>query len=95
MSLGTLLLIVIIQILRIYVWAVIAAALISWVFLPPTNPIVRFLRFITEPVLNPCRQLLYRVLPFRWRRIDLSPVLAILLIQLLIMILSYVAAATA
>jgi YggT family protein len=84
---GQSLLLVIIQILSIYSWIILASALISWVYLPPANPIVRFLRYVTEPVLSPCRQLLNRILPVTWRRIDLSPILAMLLVQLVISLL--------
>lgn len=88
---GMLLLSLIIFLLRVYSWAIIAAALISWVFLPPTNPVVRFLRYITEPVLNPCRQILFRILPRNWQRVDFSPVLAYVLISLLIWLISLLA----
>lgn len=77
--------------LDIYVWAIIASAVLSWGFLPPSNKLVRILRMITEPVLNPCRRLLMRVLPYNWRRFDFSPVAAILLIQLVIFILNIIA----
>jgi YggT family protein len=80
---------ILITLLRIYGWVIIAAALISWMLLPPTNPIVRFLRFVTEPVLSPCRQMLFRILPVSWRRFDFSPVLALLLIQLLAALLGW------
>lgn len=84
---GHTLLWILIKLLEIYSWLILAAALISWIFVPPTNPIVRFLRFITEPVLSPCRQLLFRILPVSWRRFDFSPVLALLLVQLVIRLL--------
>ena len=44
--------------LDIYSYIIIAAALISWVSPDPRNPIVQFLRQITEPVLGPVRRLL-------------------------------------
>ena len=37
--------------LNIYMWIIIARALISWVNPDPYNPIVRFLYRATEPVL--------------------------------------------
>lgn len=82
MNFGLLLLSILYKLLGIYTYVIIAAALVSWIFLPPTNPVLRFLRFLTEPVLSPCRQLLYRILPASWRRIDFSPILALLVIQL-------------
>lgn len=65
--------------LDIYTWIIIAAALISWVSPDPYNPIVRFLRLVTEPVLRPIR----RLLPPYQIGLDFSPLLAILLIQFL------------
>ena len=39
----------------LYVLLIIGAAIISWVNADPSNPIVRFLRRATEPVLGPVR----------------------------------------
>jgi YggT family protein len=79
-SFGSVLLWVLIKLLEVYSWIIVISAIVSWFLLPPTNPVIRFLRFITEPVLNPCRQILYRILPFSWRRFDFSPLLALLAI---------------
>jgi YggT family protein len=57
--------------------AILARALISWVRADPYNPLVRFLGRVTEPVLRPLRQ----VLP-TWRGVDMSPVVALVIIQL-------------
>jgi YggT family protein len=64
-------------ILNLYTWIIIAAALITWVSPDPYNPIVRFLRQVTEPVLHPIR----RLIPTYKTGIDLSPLIAIILIQ--------------
>jgi len=58
--------------------AILARALISWVHADPYNPLVRFLYQVTEPVLRPLRQ----VLP-SWQGLDLSPVAALVIIQLM------------
>ena len=64
--------------LTLYMWIIIARALISWVNPDPWNPIVQFLERATEPVLSPIRRRL------GWQMgIDLSPILAILLIVFL------------
>lgn len=55
-----------------------ARALISWVHADPYNPLVRFIHRVTEPVLRPLRQ----ALP-TWQGLDMSPVAALLIIQLL------------
>jgi len=63
-------------ILEIYMWIVIGTALLSWVNPDPYNPIIRFLRAITEPVFGPIRRLIgYRLGP-----IDISPLIVILAI---------------
>ena len=65
-------------ILWLYMWIIIARALISWVNPDPWNPIVQFLERVTEPVLSPIRRWL------NWRMgIDLSPIIAILAIVFL------------
>lgn len=66
------------QILNIYIWVVIAAAVISWVMPNPYNPVVRLLRRLTEPVMAPIRQLLP---PWKTFGLDFSPMIVILLIQ--------------
>ncbi len=62
--------------LTLYLWIIIARALISWVNPDPYNQIVVFLYRVTEPVLATIR----RWLPFGNLGIDLSPVVAIALI---------------
>jgi len=55
---------------QVYIFIVIARALISWVNPDPYNPIVRFLYNATEPVLA----LMRRYLPLQFSGIDLSPI---------------------
>lgn len=62
--------------LTIYMWIIIARAVISWVNPDPYNPIVRFLYAATEPVLYAIR----RRLPMGFGGIDFSPMVAILAI---------------
>lgn len=64
--------------LELYKWAFIIAALLSWVSPDPCNPIVRFLKTITEPVLQRIRRLLGI-----YGGIDFSPIIAILVIWFL------------
>jgi YggT family protein len=65
--------------LTIYMWVIIARALLSWVNPDPYNPIVRFLYNITEPVLDWVR----RRLPVVFGGLDLSPLLVLLAIVFL------------
>jgi YggT family protein len=69
---------VITLILDIYMWIIIARALISWVNPDPYNPIVSFLYRATEPVLSRVR----RILP-NMGGIDLSPLIVIFIIYLI------------
>ena len=62
-------------VLWLYMWIIIARALISWVNPDPWNPIVQFLQRVTEPVLYPIR----RRTGFAMG-IDLSPNIALLII---------------
>jgi YggT family protein len=65
-------------VLSIYMWIIIARALISWVNPDPYNPIVSFLYRATEPVLYRVR----RIIP-NLGGIDLSPLIVILIIYFL------------
>ena len=66
--------------LRAYFWIVFIAALLSWVSPDPSNPIVRFLRAVTEPVLYRVR----RTFPFVFAAgIDFSPLVVMLAIKFL------------
>ncbi len=59
-------------VLSLYVYVVIARALISWVNPDPYNPIVLFLHRITEPALQPIQ----RAIP-PMGGLDLSPLILI------------------
>ena len=65
--------------LNIYMWVIIIRALISWVNPDPYNPIVQMLQRLTEPVLRPIR----KMVPAWKIGIDLSPLIAILIIMFL------------
>jgi YggT family protein len=66
-------------ILSIYMWAIIIRSILSWVSPFSGHPIAHFLYRITEPVLGGIR----RRLPLRGMGVDLSPMLAILIIMFL------------
>jgi len=75
---GLSLLQIVLGLLQLYTWVIVVRALISWVSPDPYNPIVRTLVVITEPLLRPLRRL---VPPGKLGGVDLSPLLAILLVQ--------------
>lgn len=58
-------------------WFILIRVLLSWVNPDPYNAIVQFLYKVTEPILYPIR----KMIPNNWKiGIDISPVIAILLI---------------
>ena len=64
------------MVLVIYMWIIIARAVLSWVSPDPYNPIVQFLYKATEPILYPIR----RILPLQFKTgLDLSPLIAFLI----------------
>lgn len=65
-------------ILGAYIWIVIGRAVISWVNPDPYNPIVKFLRQVTDPLLVKIRQFVPIMGGF-----DLSPMILILVIMFL------------
>ena len=68
------------QLLWLYWWIVLIAVLLTWVNPDPYNPIVRFLRNVTEPVFYQVR----RRLPFVViGGLDLSPIVVVLAIAVL------------
>lgn len=67
---------VIYYVLNIYMWIVIARAVLSWVNPDPYNPIVRFIHNMTEPVLYKIR----RTIPVNFGGIDISPIIVFLAI---------------
>jgi YggT family protein len=66
-------------VLTLYMWIVIAGAVLSWVHPDPYNPIVRFIHNVTEPVLYRIR----RSLPVSFSGIDFSPLVVIFAIMFL------------
>lgn len=62
--------------IQLYIFIVIGRALISWVNPDPSNPIVRFLHKVTEPVFYRMRS----ILPLVFSGIDLTPIALLLLL---------------
>ncbi|MBF1803324.1 YggT family protein [Alloalcanivorax profundimaris] len=59
-------------------WAVLIRVILSWVAPDPSNPIVRVVIQITEPIMAPCRRLLPDM-----GGLDLSPLIVLLGVQFL------------
>ncbi len=66
--------------LNIITLAIIVRALLSWFYPVGRDPWTKILVDLTEPLMAPVRSLLSRILPLP---IDFSPIVVILLIQLL------------
>ena len=66
------------ELLSIYKYILLGSVIISWVNADPDNPIVRFIRRITEPLLGRIR----RFMPDTGM-LDLSPLVAFFAIQLI------------
>lgn len=62
--------------LTLYMWIVVAGAVLSWVNPDPYNFIVRFINTATEPVFYQVR----KRLPVSFGGIDISPIVVILVI---------------
>lgn len=73
---------ILIMFLNIMTFAIIGRAISSWFDPRATNPISRVLVDITEPIVAPIRSFMPRM-----GMIDLSPLIAILLIRVLIQVL--------
>jgi YggT family protein len=63
-------------VLILFMWLVIARAVLSWVSPDPFNPIVRFINNVTEPILYPIRS----KLPVTLGGLDLSPIVVFIAI---------------
>ena len=67
-----------VQLLDLYSLVVLGAVVISWIKLPPSNPIATFLLAMTEPLLAPIR----RVLP-DMGGLDFSPLVLLFGLRIL------------
>ncbi len=67
------------SLLWVYFWIVIISAVLSWIEPNPYNPIVRLIYGLTEPVFDFVRE----HLPVNFGGIDLSPIVVIIVIQIL------------
>ena len=64
-------------VLQAYIWVVIIRALLSWVNPDPWNPIVQMLNRLTDPLLDPIRRWMFRLMGSKGIGIDLSPLILI------------------
>ena len=65
--------------LNVYKLAIMAYVVLGWLRIP-ANRWTEWLRAIVEPLLNPLRTLLYRLIPRKWMFFDYSPLALYLLV---------------
>ena len=75
---------ILINLIGVYIWVLIAAALISFVSPDPYNPIVQFLYRIT----NPAYAIVRRFIRTDFGGLDLAPLVIIVGLQVVIVVLS-------
>lgn len=69
----------------IFSFAILARVLLTWVRIDPTHPAVKLLINVTEPVLRPIRDMMPAMGMF-----DFSPIIALLLLNVLEGLLLYI-----
>ena len=63
---------------NVYSFLILARVLLSWVNVNPSNPIVLFIYGVTEPILQPLRNVIPAI-----GTMDISPIAALILLQIL------------
>jgi YggT family protein len=63
---------------NLYSLLILARVLLSWVHLRPDHPVVLFIHEATEPVLKPLRKIIPPM-----GMVDISPIAALILLQIL------------
>jgi YggT family protein len=76
-SLLLILLFILDRALGLYMLVIVARAVVSWFRPNPRNPLVRFLYAVTDPVLNPVRDLIYYRLRLNLGGLDISPLVVL------------------
>jgi YggT family protein len=77
--------------INIYIWVVIIAALLSFVNPDPYNPVVQFLRRVT----NPAYDFVGRLFKTNFNGIDLAPLVIVIGLQVIIIIINYLVSSIA
>lgn len=75
-----------IMLCNVYIYLIFGAAILSW-FVTPFNKILVFLRSVTAPVIVPCQRLLQKVIKVGMP-LDISPLVAYLLLRIVILLLN-------
>ena len=70
--------------INVYIWVIIASALISFVNPDPLNPIVQFLYRVTNPVYA----FLRRYMTTNFSGLDLAPLIIVIALQVILVLLN-------
>lgn len=71
-------------VINVYIWVVIIAALLSFVNPDPYNPIVQFLRRVTQPAYN----FVGRFMKTNFNGMDLAPLVIVIGLQVVIILIN-------
>lgn len=73
------------SLIQLYMLIILIRVVLSWMNLDPYNPIVQFLRGITDPAISALRRVLPR---FFWSSgLDFTPLILIVILQLIMLFL--------
>ncbi len=75
---------ILISLIKVYIWVLIIAALLSFVNPDPYNPVVQFLHRVT----NPAYRFVRKFMRTDFNGLDLAPLVLIIGLQVIIVILS-------
>lgn len=76
-------------IIRVYEFLLIARAIASWLPVDMSNPIINFLYTVTEPLLAPVRNLLFRIPALQRFPIDFSMIVVFIVLEIIQMLFIY------
>ena len=74
---------IITNLINIYIWVIIIAALISWVNPDPRNQLVQILHRLSDPAYRFVR----RYIPTVFNGIDLAPLLIVIVLQVVMILI--------
>ena len=74
---------IVVNLINIYIWIIIIAALISWVNPDPRNQLVQILRRLSDPAYK----LVRRYIPTVFNGIDLAPLLIVVVLQVIMVLI--------
>ena len=76
------------QVMGLFDLLLLVYCVMSWIPMPSSQWMV-MLRRLMDPILNPIRQVLARILPRSWQMIDLSPIAAWIILSLIRKVLGF------